>query len=64
MSWIFLVLMSLSVLAQEAVTFNGTLLEKGTRKPLKDVSIFILPHKMKAVSGDNGKFSFENILKD
>lgn len=61
MSWLLLALFSVSVFAQEAVTFSGTLLEKGTRKPLKDVSIFILPHKLKAVSGDNGKFNFENI---
>ena len=61
MSWIFLVLMSLCVFAEETSGLKGVLLEKGTRKPLQDVSIFILPHKLKAVSTLKGDFSFENV---
>lgn len=37
------------------------LVEKGTRKPLKDVNVFLLPHKFKSVTDEDGFFSFENI---
>lgn len=49
------------VFAQELVTIKGRLLEKGTRIPLKDVSLFILPHKMKAVSDQQGNFTFGHV---
>lgn len=60
MSWLFAFLFSLSLFAQET-TIKGNLLEKGTRKPLKDVSVFILPHKLKAVTTDKGDFLFEKV---
>ncbi|MBL7670550.1 MAG: carboxypeptidase-like regulatory domain-containing protein [Bdellovibrionaceae bacterium] len=37
---------------------GGRLFEKGTRKPLREVSIFLLPHKLKAVTESNGYFKF------
>jgi hypothetical protein len=43
------------------VTIEGTLLEKGTRKPLADVSVFILPHKLKATTTSTGSYKFENV---
>lgn len=43
------------------VSMEGKLLERGTRKPLKDVSVFILPHKLKATSTEAGAFKFENV---
>jgi hypothetical protein len=49
------------LMAQEVVQMSGRLLEKGTRKPLKDVSLFILPHKIKAISNAKGEFRFENV---
>ena len=61
MSWLLVLLFSLSLFAQELKNIKGVLLEKGTRKPLKDVSIFILPHKLKAVSTEKGDFSFEEV---
>jgi hypothetical protein len=59
---IFLVLLSsFLAFAQEFVSLRGYLLERGTRKPLKDVSVFILPHKLKAVSSEDGLFQFTNV---
>lgn len=54
MSWILVLLFSILSFAQ------GTLLEKGTRKPLKDVSVFLLPAKLKAVTDTKGQFKFES----
>lgn len=45
--------------AQEQV--SGLLLERGTRKPLKDVNVFILPYKLKTVTDEFGKFVFDNL---
>nr|MBA2404944.1 carboxypeptidase-like regulatory domain-containing protein [Bdellovibrionales bacterium] len=61
MPWLILLLVSFSLYAQEPKNVSGVLLEKGTRKPLKDVSVFILPHKFKAVTTDKGDFAFENV---
>ncbi len=56
--WIFF-LLSLSVFAD--IKIEGKLLERGTRKPLKDVNLFLLPHKLKVTTLENGEFKFENI---
>lgn len=61
MSWLLVLLFSFSLFAQETNTIKGILLEKGTRKPLKDVSVFILPSKIKAVTTEKGDFLFENV---
>jgi hypothetical protein len=61
MSWIFFLVFTLSTFAQESVSIKGKLLEKGTRTPLKDVSVFILPHKLKAVTIENGEFHFKDV---
>jgi hypothetical protein len=53
-----LLLLSGVAVAQTAGPVTGTLVERGTRKPLKDVSVFILPHKLKAVSDERGGFAF------
>lgn len=58
---LFFSLLSYSTFVQGQSIVNGILLEKGTLKPLKDVSIFILPHKTKVTSNENGSFSFENV---
>lgn len=57
------VLFSLFAYSQETVSIKGNLLERGTRKPLKDVNVFILPHKLKAVSNEKGEFQFTDIPK-
>ena len=63
MPWLIIFFACMSTLAQAEVTIRGRLLEKGTRKPLKDVSVFILPQKIKAVSDAQGSFVIENILE-
>jgi hypothetical protein len=42
-------------------TVSGQLLERGTKKPLAGVNIYILPHKLKAVSDENGSFIFSQV---
>lgn len=44
-----------------AAVLEGQLFERGTRKTLKDVHIFILPHKLKALTDANGNYKFENL---
>lgn len=38
--------------------FQGILLERGTKKPLEGVNVFILPQKIKAITDKGGNFSF------
>jgi hypothetical protein len=40
---------------------SGKLFEKGTKKPLREVAIFLLPHKLKAMTGSEGIFSFNQV---
>lgn len=54
-------LLSFPIFAQGPNAVKGIVVEKGTRKPLKDVSIFILPSKIKTVSTEGGFFSFDNV---
>ncbi len=51
----------LSLLALAHSAFAGSLLERGTRTPIGDANIFVLPMKLKAVSNANGIFSFPQI---
>lgn len=60
--FLFLIpLFSLFTQAQSSLSLDGTVFERGTRKPLKDVSVFMLPHKLKAVSDEKGHFSFPEV---
>ncbi len=61
--YLLLLFFSSLLAAQEVVRLEGVLLERGTRKPLKDVNLFILPHKVKATTDAEGKFWFEGIPK-
>jgi hypothetical protein len=54
-----LCLLSSSLFAQS--TISGRVYEKGTRNILKDVNVFILPHKLKATSNKEGYYQFENV---
>lgn len=38
---------------------SGKVLEKGTRKPLANINVFILPAKLKATTNEKGEFSIE-----
>lgn len=42
-------------------TIKGTLYEKGTKNLLKETNIFILPHKLKATTDQEGKFIFTDV---
>lgn len=44
-----------------AATISGQLLEKGTRNKLADTKIFILPHKLSAITDQDGHFTFEQV---
>lgn len=45
--------------AYSANLLTGKILEKGTRRPLADVNVFLLPEKIKATSNSSGKFEFQ-----
>jgi hypothetical protein len=55
--------MSLNLFSAETISLKGKLLERGTKKPMKEVNLFILPHKIKATTANDGSFSFSNIPK-
>jgi hypothetical protein len=44
-----------------ALSIKGTVLERGTKVPLKDVSVFILPHKVKAQTDAKGIFQVDDV---
>jgi hypothetical protein len=58
---LFLFFLAFGSYAQEERFISGKLLEKGTRKPLRDVSVFILPHKLRSVTSSGGEFRFDSI---
>ncbi|MBX9767711.1 MAG: TonB-dependent receptor, partial [Bdellovibrionales bacterium] len=45
--------------APTTVRISGQLLEKGTKRPLDGVNIFLLPLKVKATTDELGRFAFE-----
>lgn len=54
-----LVILFITVLSQaEALQISGVLYEKGTRKILSDVNVFLLPSQSKTVTDSQGKFVF------
>ncbi len=46
----------------EAMALEGFLVERGTKTPLKGTNVFLLPLKAKAVTGDDGSFSFGPVV--
>ncbi len=44
-----------------AASIDGVLLERGTKTPLSDVNVYILPHQLKATTDENGKFHFDSL---
>lgn len=53
-----LLILSFNLWAHE---FEGVLLERGTKKPIIDANVFLLPSKLKATTDKAGLFKFENI---
>ncbi|MGZ5280330.1 MAG: carboxypeptidase-like regulatory domain-containing protein, partial [Pseudobdellovibrionaceae bacterium] len=54
----FLILAAQTV---SAITLQGKVLERGTKVPLKDVSVFVLPHKLQATTDEKGLFKIEDV---
>jgi hypothetical protein len=54
MKYLFLFLCSL--LSFPAWSLTGVVWEKGTKKPLREINVFLLPSKAKAITGDKGQF--------
>ncbi len=44
-----------------ALTIQGRVLERGTKVPLKDVSVYLLPHKLKGITDDKGFFQVTDV---
>jgi hypothetical protein len=61
MVFFLFIFLSLTSFADSMLDVRGLLLEKGTKKPLKDVNIFILPHKLKTTTDAFGGFTFKNV---
>ncbi|MGK5087059.1 carboxypeptidase regulatory-like domain-containing protein [Bdellovibrionota bacterium FG-2] len=63
--WIAVIGMSLFlnqvVWADSGIRLEGSLLERGTRKPLSGFSVYILPSKKKVQTGAQGEFVFEGV---
>lgn len=55
----FLILLFTFPLFGQELMLSGIVYERGTRKPLKNVNIFILPEGAKATTNDKGEFVFE-----
>ena len=63
MPWLFIFLFTSLSWAQETISIKGELVEKGTRKVLPEVNLFLLPHKIKSTTNAKGEFSFDNVPK-
>ncbi len=44
-----------------ALVLKGQVLERGTKVPMKDISVYILPQKLKATTDEKGFFRFEDL---
>jgi len=49
------------VASASALVWKGVLRERGTKKPISDANVFLLPQKLKVTSNANGQFEFENL---
>ena len=47
--------------AQAGISVRGQVLEKGTKIPLSNINVFILPYKLKAVTNSLGEFIFPDV---
>lgn len=48
-----------TTLALANAPIEGQVLERGTRKPLADVNVFVLPHRLRATTDASGTFQIE-----
>lgn len=47
---------------ESLVGVQGLLLEKGTKIPLSNVNVFLLPQKLKAITDSQGQFQFDGVI--
>jgi hypothetical protein len=58
---IFVAILLSQLTAFAGTRLEGRIIEKGTRRPLAGVSVFLLPLKLKSVSDESGGFAFESV---
>ena len=61
LSFFLILLTASSAILAKTFTYQGRLLEKGTQLPLKEVSVFLLPQKLKVQTDDKGHFQFSEL---
>ena len=44
-----------------ALTLKGQVLERGTKVPMKDITVYVLPHQLKAETDEKGRFQVDNV---
>lgn len=59
--WILLLMVSTAFAEEGAAPLDGILLEKGTKKPVPEANVFILPSTLKAVTDREGRFHFDAV---
>lgn len=47
-----------------AFKLSGTIYEKGTRKPMSGINVFLLPQKLKAVTDSSGRFEWAEVTTE
>lgn len=56
-----LLILVFSFFSLAETTFEGRILERGTKTPIKGVNLYLLPYKIKAVSDKEGNYKFEKV---
>ena len=57
----WLLILSFLGFSAEAAKVQGVLIERGTKVPLADTNVFILPQKIKVITDARGRFFVENL---
>ncbi|MGE4232727.1 MAG: carboxypeptidase-like regulatory domain-containing protein [Bacteriovoracia bacterium] len=61
MRFLFLIFISVLAFAESNFKIRGVVVEKGTRKPLADVRVYLLPQKIVAQTDAEGRFEIDNV---
>lgn len=56
-----LVMMSWGLSAWAEARLQGQVLERGTKIPMKEINVYLLPHKLKAQTDNEGRFTFDSV---
>ncbi len=52
---------ALAETSESRITVEGVLLERGTKKPIPEANVFVLPVKLKGTSDNQGRFRIEGV---